>query len=245
MSRTFLLMGSGEFEPWSQEVERVALAVAKGDGRVIVVPTASAAEGDRVFDRWASMGLAHYEAMGVPAEVLPVKVRGDALREDLAERVADASMVFFSGGKPKRLAAAIVDTPVWRAVLAAIERGAVYAGCSAGAMVASQSRDGKKRPTGSWTFGLGLVSGASFGVHWDRVRHVPLAGRSLAARVPEGTAFVGVDERTAILGDGRSWTVYGNGEVQVRMGKSSRSHRAGDVFETPAPRTSDCYPWRQ
>lgn len=70
------MMGSGEFEPWSEEVERAAL-----DGRsgpVAVVPTASASEGDRVFDRWAQMGLDHYASMGVEARVIPIKNREDA-----------------------------------------------------------------------------------------------------------------------------------------------------------------------
>jgi len=41
-SRTFLLMGSGEFEPWSFELERAALRRADGDGSVAILPTASA-----------------------------------------------------------------------------------------------------------------------------------------------------------------------------------------------------------
>ena len=46
-ARTFLLMGSGEFEPWSNEIEAAAL-----DGRtgpVVVLPTASSTEGEDVF----------------------------------------------------------------------------------------------------------------------------------------------------------------------------------------------------
>jgi hypothetical protein len=67
--RTFLMIGSGEFEPWSEEVERAALEGR--DGRVAIVPTASASEGDAVFDRWGRMGLDHYAAMGIEASVVP------------------------------------------------------------------------------------------------------------------------------------------------------------------------------
>jgi hypothetical protein len=60
--RTFLLMGSGEFEPWSDEIEAAAL-----DGRtgpVAVLPTASSTEGEDVFGRWGRMALEHYATAG-------------------------------------------------------------------------------------------------------------------------------------------------------------------------------------
>ena len=42
--RTFLMLGSGEFEAWVTEAERIALAGATGDGSVVVLPTASATD---------------------------------------------------------------------------------------------------------------------------------------------------------------------------------------------------------
>ncbi len=182
-------MGSGEFEPWVCETELEALGGATGDGTVVVLPTASASEGDAVFDRWSSMGLDHYRSMGVRADVLPVKVRDDARREDLAARAAAASMIFFSGGSPKRLAEVLVDTPLWTSVLAAVDRGAVFAGCSAGAMVASQARTEEtlRRGRGSgWLFGLGIVPGVSFGVHWDRTRWIPGVRAFTRSRLARG-----------------------------------------------------------
>ena len=143
--RTLLLMGSGEFEPWSEEVERAALQGARGDGSVAIVPTASFPDGQAIFERWGAMGLAHYEAMGVAARLVSLTDRSDAMREEFASQVADASMVFFSGGKPRYLAEAIGGTPFWDGMLAALDRGAVFAGCSAGAMIASHASDGKER----------------------------------------------------------------------------------------------------
>ena len=94
---TFALMGSGEFEPWSVEMDREVLARANGDGRVVILPTASAKEGDEVFDDWAAKGLAHYASFGIPAEVIPLKVRDDASRPELIARLEGASVAFFSG----------------------------------------------------------------------------------------------------------------------------------------------------
>lgn len=231
-NRRFLLMGSGEFEPWSEEAERAAVDGA--DPSVVILPTASAREGDAVFDRWGSMGLEHYRAMGWPATVLPVKSRPDAEREDLAAALDAAELVFFSGGNPKHLASTIEGTPLWHSLLAAIERGAVFAGCSAGAMVASQSRT-QAREQGvrtSWIFGLGLVPNVSFGVHWDKTRLIPGMRWWVSSKLPEGSWFVGIDERTAILGDGRAWTVYGRGGATVVHAGGRRTYRAAESFST-------------
>ena len=230
--RTFLLMGSGEFEPWSNEIEAAAL-----DGRlgpVAVLPTASSAEGDDVFGRWGSMGLEHYAAAGIDARLVPVKTREDADREEIARELEGAAMVFFSGGKPQHLAETIHGTRLWDALLAALDAGTVYAGCSAGALIASQSRE-QRRERGvrtGWVYGLGLVPHVSFGVHWDKVKVIPGLRSVVMSRIPPGSWFVGLDERTAILGDGRRWRVYGVGEVTVRHAGGTEIHEAGATFET-------------
>lgn len=228
--RSFLLLGSGEFEPWSEEAERAALARATGDGSVLVLPTASAPEGDDVFDRWAAMGLGHYDAIGVAARVVPLKDRADAERAALAELVVDTSLIFFSGGSPRYLADTLAGSAFWSAVLRALDRGAVYAGCSAGAMVASRTPDGRPRLGGRWLAGLDLVPNVRFGAHWNRMRYLP--GFRGAPTAHADGWFVGIDERTAILGDGVDWTVYGHGRAAVRADGRERSYRLGESFST-------------
>src|SRR5439155_26718548 len=93
--KTLELMGSGEFEPWSEEVDRFSLSRADfGDGSVVILPTASAPEGDEVFNRWAGMGLDHYKAMGVHARVVDLRTREDAFLDVLIEELANPSMIF-------------------------------------------------------------------------------------------------------------------------------------------------------
>ncbi len=232
MARTFLLLGSGGLEAWTHDVESKVLAEATGDGSVVILPTASATEGDAVFDGWAKMGLDHYAEVGVTAEVLPVKVRDDALREDWAARAEAASMIYFSGGKPQHLAGVLRDSPLLAAILRAMDRGAVWAGCSAGAMVVSRAREGNRGS--SWIFGLGLVPHVSFGVHWDRAAKIPGLAWWMTSRVPEGSWFVGIDERTAIVGDGTTWEVFGRREVEVWGPDARATYRAGERFDSPA-----------
>ena len=215
VDRTYLLLGSGEFEPWACEVELEVLGSATGDGSVVILPTASATEGDDVFDRWAAMGLDHYRSMGVHAEVLPVKERAQALDAAIAARAEAASMVFFSGGKPQHLAEVLQDSPLWEAIGRALDRGAVYGGCSAGAMVASQSavaaRGTRQRSAPDGSSGSGSCPNVSFGVHWDRMRWVPGMRSFLMSRLSPGVWFVGIDEQhrdprgRRHLGGARAW----------------------------------------
>jgi cyanophycinase len=230
-NRTFLLMGSGEFEPWSEEVERAALRGRPNS--VAILPTASAPEGDAVFDRWANMGLEHYAAMGVDARVVPLKRREDAEREQVAESIADVGMIFFSGGNPRYLADTIDGTRFWDELDAALDRGTVFAGCSAGAMVAGHRRDVRPKVGATWVAGLGLVPTGSFGAHWDRMRFIP-GMRGFVISRAKGGWFAGIDERTAILGDGKEWRVFGLGTVSLRLDGERRAVGAGESFSTPA-----------
>jgi len=236
MPRTFLLLGSGEFEPWTHDVEARVLREAKGDGSVVILPTASAPDGATVFDRWAKMGLDHYADVGVTAEVLPVKEHDDAMRDDWAARAEQASMIYFSGGKPQHLAGVLRDSSLLGAILRAMDRGAVWAGCSAGAMVVSRSKDGSRGS--SYLFGLGLIPHVSFGVHWDRAAKIPGLAWWMTSRIPDDTWFIGIDEKTAIVGDGTSWEVFGHREVEVRGPDQRTKFAAGQRFETPSPSRS-------
>lgn len=223
----FLLLGSGEFEPWSEDAERFALAGAAGDGSVAVLATASGREGDAVFERWTAMGLTHYESLGIAARALRVRGRTDALDPSIALQLDDVSMVFFSGGSPKYLAQTLRGTPVWDGVLRLLDRGGVFAGCSAGAMIAGAP--GMRFPFAS---GLGLLPTTAVGVHWDALSAWWIRWlRDLAPRrLPPSVRFVGVAEHTAVASDGDSWTVFGDGTVDMRQGRERRAFTAGQHF---------------
>jgi len=223
----FLLLGSGEFEPWAVEAERFALAEAAGDGSVGVFATASGPEGDAVFERWISMGIDHYESLGIAAHPVRVRTRVDELDTAMANVIDDMSMVFFSGGSPKYLAATLGGTPVWDAVLRLIDRGGVFGGCSAGAMIA-----GARGMPFPFRSGLGLLGETSFGVHWDALSAWWIRWlRDLAPRrLPPRVRFIGIAEQTAIVSEADGWYVFGAGEVDVRHGPEREAFIAGQHF---------------
>jgi len=234
-ARRFALLGAGEFEEWHDPIDRELLAGASGDGSVVVVPTAAAPEGDGVFDSWGAKGLAHYERLGVPVRVAPLKTEGDASSDDLV-RMLDASLVFFSGGNPSYLARVLIGSPFWERLAARIDEGLAYAGCSAGvACLSSTTFDSATDDFEQvWKPGLGYFRHVLFGPHWDMVDSwIPGATEFIVAAVPDGDMFVGIDEHTAMVGDGATWTARGRGKLHVRRGEEWTLYADGEGFELP------------
>lgn len=231
--RTFALMGSGEFEAWHDEVDRWLLRHANGDGSVLILPTASAGEGDEVFDGWALKGLAHYERLGVPARVVPLRTRVDAGRSDLVDQLRAASIVFFSGGNPWYLSETLRDSAFCRAMVERLDDGLAYAGCSAGVACLAEVTFDSDSPDFEHVLkpGLGLVRRTLFSPHWDMVdTWIPGASEFIAGSVPKGGRLVAIDEETAMFGDGSSWTVAGRSAVHLLQDGVWTDHGAGDTF---------------
>jgi cyanophycinase len=228
------LLGSGEFEPWSGAADRWLLEASTGDGRVVILPTASSREAPEVFDEWGRKGLEHFDSLGVPAEVLAVRTRDDAERADLAARLDEASVAYVSGGNPAHLADVLRGTAVCDALLRGLARGMGYAGCSAGVACLTETTFDSDSDDFEAIFrpGLGIVREMMFGPHWDMLDSwVPGATGFIVASVPEGHVFVGIDERTAMLGDGLRWQVRGQGGVHLRREDAFTRYGDGERFD--------------
>jgi cyanophycinase len=228
------LLGSGEFLPWSEPVDRRLVAEADGDGRVLILPTASAPEGKDVFERWGSLGLAHFSRLDIPAEVLDLRSREDADDPRLLARLDGASAVYFSGGNPAYLSRTLAGSDFLDALLKQVDRGMAYAGCSAGVACLNETTFDSDTLDIDQIFkpGLGLVPRTVFAPHWDIVdTWMPGASDFMVASVPEGFTFIGMDEDTAMVGPGSSWEVIGKSGIHVKSGDAWATYRDGERFE--------------
>ena len=237
------LLGSGEFEPWTEEVDRWLLERATGDGSVLILPTASAPEGDAVFDRWWTMGLEHYRDLGILAEVVPIKTNADANDDRLVAWLSRASVAFFSGGNPAYLSSVLLGTAFWAALREEMNRGLAYAGCSAGiACLGESALDSAARSFGDgWLHrpGLRLFPNTTLGPHWDAIdRYVPGLRERLVSAIPSGGSLFAVDERTAAVGDGATWTVIGSGSAHVYASGEWQDAAAGETLTAPLLETA-------
>jgi len=227
------LVGAGEILPEMDEVDEGLLrSTGRSRPRVAIIPTAPWLDGEDVFQRWAAMGVDHFERLG--AEVEPVLVRGRASADDLvnAQAIGEADLVYLSGGKPAWLLGALDGTRAGLALRDAHDRGAVLAGCSAGAMVLAGRQFEFRRKLLPWPLrwrhGLAFVPGVAVIPHYDAWPE-PFSAL-MALQAPRGTVVLGIDEGTALVGQAGTWQVQGAGRVTVWRGRRRERFRDGEAF---------------
>ncbi|HEY7349565.1 MAG TPA: Type 1 glutamine amidotransferase-like domain-containing protein [Ktedonobacterales bacterium] len=221
---TLALVGSGEFLPPIEPLDRLLLERLSGPARVIVLPTASAPDGPGVPERWAKMGSEHFTRLGAAVEAAMLLTRADAESETLAAQIAAANFVYFSGGKPQYLVTTLRDTPCWRAIAGVFAAGGVVAGCSAGAMALADRMVDFPR---FWRTvpALGLASGLAVIPHFDEMPGIFINLGRLASRK---TSVVGVPGSTALVGSDHHWTVQGHSSITVFTGKGKTIYPVGE-----------------
>jgi len=218
------LVGSGEYLPQMNDVDRLLLDQVGGPAaRVIVLPTAAGLEDPASPRRWADSGIRHFARLGAQAEAAEILVREDALDPRWLPRLEQADLIYFSGGNPRHLVETLIDTPAWEVIRARQLAGAALAGCSAGAMafgrLTLQPRrfwSGESRAE-TWYAALGLVPGVVVLPHFDRwmARMGDPTLKQLAASLPKGVALIGVDEDTALVHLDSCWQVLGRQGVSI------------------------------
>jgi cyanophycinase len=232
MAGPVALVGAGEFLPVMADVDRQLLTAAgSARPRVAILPTASYPDGDEVFRRWAAMGEEHFRGLGAEVEAVLVRDAVDAQDVAFAQAVGEADLIYLSGGKPDHLLNALAGSVVWRAMKAAHHRGAVLAGCSAGAMVLAehQLRWRRRLPFRvRYDEALRVAPGIAVIPHYDRIPE-PLAA-FMAFQAPRGTIVLGIDDDTALVGRDGSWQVQGTGRVTVWRGRRRERLRAGELL---------------
>ena len=220
---TVALVGAGEYLPEILPVDKKLLERVNGSPRVVVLPTASAPDGEGVPQRWARMGVEHFAQLGVAAEPIMLLNRADAENAEIAARVANANFIYFSGGKPRYLLETLQGTASWQAILNVFAAGGIVAGCSAGAMVLGDEvfdfpQVWRTIPA------LGLVSGIAVIPHFDELPSW-IAGTIVRHR--DKVTVIGIDGSTALVGSGDQWFVYGRGSVTV-FTKNGKKRYIGD-----------------
>jgi cyanophycinase len=180
------------------------------------------------------MGLDHYRAIGLRPEVLPLRTRDDADRADIVAALDGARVVFFSGGNPGYLAETLDGTRFWTELTSAWRAGrTALGGCSAGAVfIGAMAPYVAEDSLRNWVPGLKLLSRAFILPHFDALETYATGLRKtfLGAR-PDGAVAVGIDENTAMMGDGSSWTVEGAGSVWTGVDDELLAHPQGTSFD--------------
>jgi cyanophycinase len=229
------LVGGDEFKPGNEEHDCL-LVEHRRLGPAYVVPTAAARQRPDLAvataQRW-------FEGLGLEVLELPVLKRSDATSATNVELAERGGFFYLTGGDPGLVVDVLRDSPVWRAIVTAWRRGAALAGSSAGAMA-----------LGEWTLirkaypghaqrrckpALDLVPRVAAAPHFETFGH-RWVDSVLAEPPAEDVVIVGIDERSAALWDGRTWTAHGPGRITVVTRRARGVYQPGTPVPLPAPR---------
>ena len=225
------LVGSGEFTPAMADIDREILATLPKHPRVAILPTAAGGENP---EDWAYRGVEHFTRLGARSVALMVLNWSHAEDPAHVAEVENADLVYFSGGKPARLLAALEGSPLWRGVLLARQHGGWIVGASAGAMVLGDwtlvhtQADPHGTPT-EWTIGLGILQGIAVVPHYDRWAEAD----DLAHAIEGSCTVFGISEDSAVLLDEGHGRTLGARASCVRTSSDMRWLEPGEKFELP------------
>ncbi|MDO9370364.1 MAG: cyanophycinase [Sphingopyxis sp.] len=202
-----------------KEDKRIILgAVAERlKGGRLVVATVASHEPEGYFDAYKDA----FGALGVTDLVeLYVDDRNETNDPAHRELIDGAGGIFFTGGDQLRIVSQLGDTPLETAVRDLHARGGVIAGTSAGASAQSETMliggsDGESYRIGELHMapGLGLIPNVIIDQHFAERGRI---GRLLGAVAHNPRILgIGIDEDSAIVVEGTTFTVIGSGAVTI------------------------------
>ncbi|MBF8253222.1 MAG: cyanophycinase [Actinobacteria bacterium] len=242
MDGSLALVGSGEYLPAMAALEKSLIddAVAQGKAPTYIqIPTAAGRESPERLIYWKELGEAQAQRIGVQSIHLPIYTRDDAFKQEHIDAIQNSALMYMSGGDPHHLAATLLDTPVWSAIVSNWQSGASLAGCSAGAMVLSSHIPNFRVLKSSPTVGLNLLPEIRVIPHFNKFfKWIPESAAKLLLHVPDDSILIGVDELTAIVkrSGNEFWVVYGEAKVHVLKGLPDQQLFNGEQIHLSRPR---------
>jgi cyanophycinase len=235
MTGIVALLGSGEYLDVMNDVDRRLLAeTGKSSPRVACLPTAAGQEGPTSIERWSRMGVEHFTQLGATVEAVPVVDRASADDPKWADAIRAADLIYFSGGDPGYLHRTLAGSLAWQAVEDARARGAVFAGCSAGAMIVGQYLPDRFSLNFNFAPGFGWLSHCLLLPHFDRLPFRALLLPMVRRKLADGQYTLGIDENTALVGRvGGEWDVMGASRVSISTRRETHTFPAGSRLTLP------------
>ncbi|MPZ72186.1 MAG: hypothetical protein GEU74_02985 [Nitriliruptorales bacterium] len=210
MTGLLALLGGCEHNAGCEPIDRRLLAeVGHPNPKVTVVlaattPRRRAFKTNEALTYWAGLGGRVQFAMN----------GGQGETERALAALEDPDIVVMTGGHPWLLHRRLDRSPVWERIVALWQGGIPLSGSSAGAIALCEWRQHLQPPRPfRLVRAFGLVPGTAAAPHFDRYGFQRWAAR-VGARHPS-LRILGLDDRTALMGRGREFTVHGAGGVTL------------------------------
>lgn len=218
-SGSLMIVGGGGF---TDEMLNRFVELAGGESaNIVVVP--SAEEDPQIFGRHDVQQF--LDAGAASAVVLHTHDRAVADSDEFIAPLADATGIWFGGGRQWRLLDAYTGTRTETAMREVLERGGVIGGSSAGAtiqgdyLVRGNPLGNTDMMSAGYEDGFCFLPGCAIDQHFTaRNRHPDMALFKKHLPLMLG---IGIDETTALVVSGRSAEVMGHGKVFFYDGATS------------------------
>jgi len=216
---TLVIVGGGA----GPDILKQFVELAGGpEAPLVVIPTA---QGARSYDHFHRVAVLFREAAGAKdVVVIHTDDRAEADSEPFVAPIRRARGVWFSGGRQWRLADSYLGTRTHYELDALLARGGVIGGSSAGATIQGSylARGDTSTNTimmGDHEQGFGFLRNTAIDQHLlRRNRHFDLI--EIVEAHPE-LLGIGIDENTAIVVQGDTFTVMGQGYVLIHDANAS------------------------
>jgi cyanophycinase len=203
--------------------------------RLVIIPTASpSVDGQPLQEHSACAAWQDLTGRVESVVFLHTRRREQANEASFVGPLATATGVWLAGGDQTLLIDAYRGTAVQRALRDLLARGGVIGGTSAGAAVMSEVMIRGGNPVAELGRGFGFLPGVIVDQHLSERERLPRL-RGSVERHP-GYLGLGIDERTAVVVQGRLATVLGERQVRVCFPGQGRVQvfRSGDRIDLDA-----------
>jgi cyanophycinase len=203
--------------------------------RLVVIPTASPSVDERALEEHSSCAAWQDLAGRVESiRFLHTRKRELANEASFVRPLTTATGVWLAGGDQALLIDAYRGTAVERELHRLLDRGGVIGGTSAGAAVISNPMIRNGNPVAELGRGFGFLPGVIVDQHLSERERLPRL-QGAVGRSP-GYLGLGIDERTALVVQGRVATVLGERQVHLCFpGQDSvKVYRSGDRIDLDA-----------
>jgi cyanophycinase len=189
--------------------DRFMTLAGEKTANLVIIPTASESADRKEEEQGYLEPWRHYS----PASLTLLHTRSRAMADEPAfvKPLADATAVWLDGGDQTKLVAAYRGTAVERELRSLLKRGGVIGGTSAGAAVMSDVMIEGGNPKPAVGRGFGFIANAVVDQHFLKRNRMNRLLEVLATR--PNLIGIGVDEETAFVLEGETWSVVGRSYV--------------------------------
>ena len=201
------LVGSGEYLPEMESVDRFLLDQLQEEPAVVCLPTAAGQEGNERIAYWNNLGLRHFQQLGASVSALPVIDPASANEPNYADKISKANFVYLSGGKPGYLYDTLTNSLAWQAIMDVLARGGILAGCSAGAMIMGEKFYSFK----GMRSGFNFLSRLTIMPHFNEIPEQRI--QNIFKSIDKSLNLIGIEANTALICTQSGYHAMGSGAV--------------------------------